>query len=77
MARERERLRNRPLHRGDNPRRTHPLKGSLGKKSIGGQKLPQWQHELTGAGCIWYCPDRDQRVVWVTKVEPSHPKETD
>ncbi len=64
------------LDRGPNPRRTHRLQGGLASKQIGGQTLPQWQHELTGSGRIWYCPDVDARVIWVTKVSLNHPKET-
>lgn len=72
-----ERLSTRPLERGDNPRRTHPLKGSAGVKWVGGQQLPVWQHEFTGAGRVWYCPDRSARIVWLVKMTLSHSKETD
>lgn len=77
MEKERDRLRHRPLDRGSNPRRTHPLKGPLAARTIEKKKLPQWQHEITGAGRIWYCPDKDQRVIWVTHVELRHPKATE
>jgi hypothetical protein len=73
----RERLRSRPMDRSDNPKRTHPLKGSLGVKWVGGKQLPVWQHELTGAGRVWYCPDRSAHVVWLVKITLSHPKQTD
>ncbi len=76
MEAERIRLSEHPLDRGPNPRRTHRLQGGLASKQIGGQTLPQWQHELTGSGRIWYCPDVDARVIWVTKVSLNHPKET-
>lgn len=39
--------------------------------------LPQWQHELSGGGRVFYCPDRTDRIVWVTKVDLAHPKETE
>lgn len=72
----RERLTTRPLDRSDNPRRTHQLKGSLGVKWVGDQKLPVWQHEFSGGGRVWYCPDRDAHVVWLVKMALSHPKQT-
>jgi hypothetical protein len=77
MAAERQRLRERPLGRSANPRRTQPLQGPLASVRIEGRALPQWQHEVTGAGRIWYCPDKDERVVWVTMVNLAHPKRTD
>lgn len=73
----RKRLRTRPLDRSDNPRRTHQLKPPLATKRVGGKELPQWQHELSGAGRIFYCPDRDERVVWVSRVDLGHPRETE
>lgn len=77
IAAEEERLRNRPLDRSANPRRTGQLRGSLSHRVIGEKKLPQWQQEITGAGRVWYCPDKDERIVWVTKVSLSHPKATE
>lgn len=77
MHDERERLVHRPLDRGDNPRRTHQLKGELAQRRIGDRTLDQWQHELSGPGRIWYCPDKKERVIWVTRVSLNHPKETD
>jgi len=77
MAVLRERLRLRPLDRSDNPNRTHQLKGQLAQKLIGDRKLPQWQHEITAAGRLFYCPDREARVVWVTRVDLAHPGETE
>jgi hypothetical protein len=77
MRAERERLRLRPLDRSANPRRTARLRAGLATRRRGGVTLPQWQHELTSGGRIWYCPDKDQRIIWVTKVELTHPKATD
>jgi hypothetical protein len=77
MADLRERLRSRPLDRSDNPNRTHQLRGQLAEKWVGDVKLPQWQHEITGAGRVFYCPDRDARIVWVTLVDLAHPKATE
>lgn len=76
MAAELERLTHRPLERG-NPRTTGPLKGSLAWRRVGDRRLPQCQHELPGAGRLWYCVDEDARIIWVTKVSLSHPHETD
>lgn len=39
--------------------------------------LPQWQHEMTSADRIWYCPDKDSRTIWVTKVSLSHRKQNE
>jgi hypothetical protein len=77
MGEERERLRLSPLDRSENPRRTGPLHAEFATRLIDGVRLPQWQHELTSKGRIWYCPDKKSRVIWVTKVSLSHPKETD
>lgn len=76
MQQERQRLAERPLDRG-NPRRTGPLKGKYAQRTVGGTALPQWQHEMTGAGRVWYCVDKKARTVWITKVSLTHPKETD
>ncbi len=77
MARELDRLTHRPLDRGQNPRRTHPLRPPLDKKTIGAVALPLWQQEITASGRLWYCPDKSTLRVWVVKVSLRHPKETD
>jgi hypothetical protein len=77
MAALRERQRLRPLERSDNPNRTHQLKPPLAEKMVGGARLPQWQHEISGGGRVFYCPDRTHRTVWVTRVDLGHPRETD
>ena len=65
----------------DDPRqrdqRQHPLKGSLGHRSVNGEELEQWQFEVTGASRIWYCIDDATRTVWITDASPGHPKATD
>lgn len=76
IAKEKERLENRPLERGENPTRAHQLRGALATRAVGGVKLDQWQHELTSDGRIWYCVDRKKRIIWVIKVSLSHPNET-
>jgi hypothetical protein len=77
MAAVRERLRDRPLDRSDNPGRTHRLRPPLDRKHVGDRVLPQWQHEISAAGRVFYCPDAAERVVWVTRVDLGHPGETD
>jgi hypothetical protein len=77
MSALRERLRLRPLDRSDNPNRTHQLKPPLAAKIIGGKRLPQWQHERSSSGRVFYCPDLTDSVVWVTRVDLAHPKQTD
>lgn len=76
MEAVRERLRTRPMDRSDNPRRLGQLKGKLATRRIAGTALPQWQYEMTAAGRLWFCPDKQERIVWVTKVALRHPKET-
>ena len=76
MAKEKERLENRPLERGDNPSRTHKLRGTLSTRKIDGVNYDQWQHEISSAGRVWYCVDRKSRIAWITFVSLSHPKET-
>lgn len=73
MAAERERPRTRPLDRSENPRRTAQLKYKLATRRVGDKVLPQWQREISAAGRVWYCPDKDERIVWITKAELSHP----
>jgi hypothetical protein len=77
MADLSERLRLRPLDRRDNPQRLGPLKGKLKDKKVGHKRLPQWQFEVTSSGRVWFCPDKSERIVWVTKVDLAHPKETE
>ena len=57
--------------------RQHPLKGSLGQRSVNGKSLDQWQYEVTGAGRIWYCIDDDTRTIWMTDASVGHPKATE
>ena len=76
MAAVRERLRTRPLDRSDNPARTHRLKPPLHEARIGEARLPQWQHEISAAGRVWYCVDTGRQTVWVTRVSLGPPRET-
>ena len=77
IQRERERLKTRPLDRSRNPSRTHKLKGGLAQRRVGNQVLEQWQNEITGAARIWYCPDKKNRIIYVTYVSLSRPKGTE
>jgi hypothetical protein len=60
-----------------NPRRQHRLKGALGVRMVHGKALAQWQYEVTASGRIWYCPDPERRIVWLTLAGPGHPKASD
>lgn len=57
--------------------RQHPLKGSLGTRTVNGEPLDQWQYEVTGAGRLWYCIDEQRRIVWLTEASTGHPKLTE
>ncbi len=68
------------IHRPTEPTvhsRQQRLKGELGTRMIRGVNLEQWQYEVTGGGRIWYCPDPDQRIVWLTLAATGHPQQTD
>lgn len=60
-----------------NPTRQHRLQGSLAAVSVRGTELPQWQYEVTSGGRIWYCPDAERRIVWLTLASSRHPKQTE
>lgn len=57
--------------------RQHPLKGSLGTRSVNGRVMEQWQYEVTSGGRLWYCIDHEKRTVWLTEARPGHPKATE
>jgi hypothetical protein len=63
--------------RSANPDRQHRLKGDFGSREVHGQTLEQWQYEVTSGGRIWYCPDPEKMIVWLTRASTRHPKETD
>ncbi len=77
MHDEKIRLETKPLDRGNNPRRTHQLKGPLATRKVGGVTYDQWQHEITSTGRIWYCPDKRNRIIWITLISFTHPKESE
>lgn len=60
-----------------NPARQHPLRGQLGTRMVHGKNLQQWQYEVTAGGRIFYCPDADRRIVWLTEASTGHPKATE
>jgi hypothetical protein len=57
--------------------RQHPLKGSLGQRSVNGADLEQWQYEVTAGGRLWYCIDDRGKTVWLTDAHVGHPKATE
>src|SRR5262245_23507293 len=61
----------------ENRSRQHQLRGTLGTREINGKKLDQWQYEVTGGGRIWYCPNPESSVVWLTFASTGHPKRTE
>lgn len=54
-----------------------PLRGSLGTRVVGGVELPQWQFDISSSARLWYCIDRDQRIVWLTLAAMGHPRATE
>lgn len=60
----------------DNRDRQGPLKGDLGRATVNGEVLEQWQYELAGGGRVWYAVQNDDHVVWITKAAARHPNET-
>ena len=69
-----ERITSDPRRRND---RQHPLKGSLGSRTVNGETMEQWQYEVTSGGRLWYCIDDQRRTVWLTDAMPGHPKITE
>lgn len=63
-----------PRHRSQ---RQHPLRGGLGRRTINGTDMEQWQYEVTAGGRIWYCIDDLNRTVWMIAVHLGHPKATE
>jgi hypothetical protein len=57
--------------------RQHPLRGDLGEREVMGQRMEQWQYEVTAAGRLWYCIDDDRRTVWLMDSMVGHPKATE
>lgn len=66
-----------PRDRSSAPGRIHQLKGELATRELKGQRLEQWQYEVTAAGRVWYCIDDANRRVLLVLASVGHPKETD
>ena len=69
-----ERITNDPRRRDH---RQHPLRGSLGRRSVNGTEMEQWQYEVTAGGRIWYCIEDKTKTVWITDAHVGHPKATE
>lgn len=61
----------------ENHGRQGRLKHQLANRVVYGRTLEQWQYEVTAGGRIWYCPDPERRVVWITWAGTGHPKATE
>ena len=57
--------------------RHHQLRFDLAYRDYRGERLPQWQIEVTGGGRIWYVVDEERRIVWLMKASLGHPKATE
>ena len=57
--------------------RQHRLRAEFAAREMKGTMLEQWQYEVTSGGRIWYCPDPERRIVWITWAGTGHPKATD
>lgn len=73
-ARAHDWLRTRPTER---TARNHPLRHDLADVDLDGSKLPQWQHEVTGAGRVWFLIDEKRKTIWLREVHIGHPKATE
>lgn len=63
--------------RPENLARHHRLHDRLACRDFAGRRLEQWQYEVTAGGRIWYCPDPERQVVWITLAGTGHPSATD
>src|SRR5581483_8345093 len=55
----------------------HPLRGSVGTRTVNGEDMEQWQYEVTGGGRLWYVIDDAHGTVWLTEATTDHPKATE
>ena len=53
------------------------LRGSLGKRTIGGVEMDQWQYDISSGARLWYCVDPDMCIVWLTLAATGHPRATE
>lgn len=72
-AEAKARLKIAPTTRSDVQKR---LRGSLGKRTIGGVEMDQWQYDISSGARLWYCVDPDKRIVWLTLAGTGHPRAT-
>ena len=49
----------------------------MGRRSVNGTELEQWQYEVTAGGRIWYCIEDKTKTVWITDAHVGHPKATE
>lgn len=68
-----DRMRLHPTERTDTQK---PLAGGLGRRTLGGRELPQWQIDISSGARLWYCVDSEATTVWVTLSSASHPRAT-
>lgn len=68
------RLKGAPTTRSDVQKR---LRGSLGKRVLGGVEMEQWQYDISSGARLWYCVDPDRHIVWLTLVAMGHPRATE
>lgn len=73
-AEAKERLKGAPTTRSDVQK---PLRGSLGKRVLGGVEMAQWQYDISSGARLWYCVDLDKQIVWLTLAAMGHPRATD
>ncbi len=66
-----------PRDRATNPGRVSRLQGQMSTRDVKGVMLEQWQHEVTGGGRVWYCPEDAKKAVHITRAAVGHPKETE
>jgi hypothetical protein len=57
--------------------RHHRLAYDLAWGTHRGQRLEQWQYEVTGGGRIWFLVSHGTRTVWLVHAGTGHPKATD
>jgi len=56
--------------------RHHRLKYDLAWGIHNGQRLEQWQYEVTGGGRVWYLVDHDTHTAWLVYAGTGHPRWT-
>jgi hypothetical protein len=58
-------------------RRHTRLRGAMGGRLRNGERLEQWQIEITGGGRLFYLVDDRNRTVWIEVASLGHPKQTE